>query len=447
MTTEIKREFPAEHARLGPSSAERWMACPGSAALIEGLPKGPETIYQHEGNMAHALAEYSLRTLTPPISADVVYGGEPIPDEMREAVQQFYEVVLSTGRTGTEEHRGHHFTLLVEQRVDLAPLNPPEPMYGTADAIVIADDTLDVFDLKYGRGVTVLSTSPQIRIYALGAVLAAFLREHEEGEDLGGPTEILSRALRRFRRIRVHIVQPRQGGAVRSEQVFGDEEEGYEDATVAISAVDLREFAAALMMAAERAHTPGAPLVAGEQCRFCDAKAFCPALKSYAMVAAQSDFDVAPVQGPPPVETLSIAQAAEYLTKVPVLTAWATALKERIEAALNAGEEVPGFKLVEKRARRHWIKSDDETAGEITRLTSLGSEIWEEPTLKSPAQIEKLTGKKKFPGELVIKRSTGTTVAPDSDPRPAVGRLSAQAEFAGYLPAGSTDEAMQKEDV
>jgi hypothetical protein len=58
--------------------------------------------------------------------------------------------------------------------------------------------------------------------------------------------------------------------------------------------------------------------------------------------------------------------------------------------------------------------------------------------------MEKMLGKKQFAalmGPLVGKRSTGTTMAPDSDPRPAVGRLPAQVEFAGYLPV-TTDETM-----
>ncbi len=432
MPSEIKREFPMEHSRLGPSSAERWMACPGAPALVEGLPPGPETIYQHEGNMAHALADYCFREMIAPSEADVVYGGEPIPAEMREAVQFFYDTVRAHMTT-----MGPNVTLWIESRVTLEGLQPPEPMYGTADIVLVGYRQIHVFDLKYGRGVTVSGDTPQLGYYALGAALMA-LRGDEEWDE-HTPQEWIKKIEDSFDSIKVTIVQPRQGDAVRT-STLQDTEEGVESEDQDFSPTALREFAARLLMAAERAHAPDAPLVAGEQCRFCPAKAFCPALKSYAMVAAQTDFDVAPTQGPPAVETLTIEQAADYLAKVPVLTAWAEALKARVEEALQRGEDVPGFKLVEKRARRYWL--DD--AEQNPQVLKLGSDAYEEPELKSPAQMEKMLGKKQFAsllGSLVGKRSTGTTMAPDSDPRPAVGRLPAQVEFAGYLPV-TTDETM-----
>jgi hypothetical protein len=434
MTTDIKREFPVEHSRIGPSSAERWMACPGSPALTESLPRGPETSYQHEGNMAHALADYCLTKLVEPMKADVTYGGEAIPNEMREAVQFFYETVLATM---TSEFK-HNASMYVEARVTLAGLQPPEAMYGTADVILVGARRIHVFDLKYGRGVTVAGDTPQGGYYALGAALMA-LRGDEEWEDRS-PAQWINLIEQSFDSIRVTIVQPRQGDAVRTSTLQDTEDEAGETEDQDFTPGALREFAARLLMAAERAHAPDAPLVAGEQCRFCPAKAFCPAIKSYAMVAAQTDFDVAPVVGPPAVETLTIAQAADYLSKVPVLTAWAAALKERIEEALQRGEDVPGFKLVDKRARRYWIDG----AAEQKQVLKLGSDAYETPELKSPAQMEKMLGKKQFAalmGPLVGKRSTGTTMAPDSDPRPAVGRLPAQVEFAGYLPV-TTDETM-----
>ena len=44
----------AEHARLGASNAERWMKCPGSVRLNEGLPR-KTSAYAAEGIAAHAI--------------------------------------------------------------------------------------------------------------------------------------------------------------------------------------------------------------------------------------------------------------------------------------------------------------------------------------------------------------------------------------------------------
>ncbi len=49
----------AEHAKLSPSSAKRWMACPGSVRMESTIPdKGSE--FADEGTAAHFLASECL---------------------------------------------------------------------------------------------------------------------------------------------------------------------------------------------------------------------------------------------------------------------------------------------------------------------------------------------------------------------------------------------------
>ena len=47
------------HARLSPSSSHRWMACPGSVRMEEGLPDPPSK-HATEGSAAHLLARTSV---------------------------------------------------------------------------------------------------------------------------------------------------------------------------------------------------------------------------------------------------------------------------------------------------------------------------------------------------------------------------------------------------
>lgn len=59
---------------------------------------------------------------------------------------------------------------LVEQHLDFSCYIPDG--YGTGDFLLIADGQLNIVDLKYGRGVAVVSDhNPQMMLYALGALL------------------------------------------------------------------------------------------------------------------------------------------------------------------------------------------------------------------------------------------------------------------------------------
>jgi hypothetical protein len=52
------------HAKLSPSGAERWMTCPGSIVLSEGMPN-PDSTFAAEGTKAHELAECWLKGVNP----------------------------------------------------------------------------------------------------------------------------------------------------------------------------------------------------------------------------------------------------------------------------------------------------------------------------------------------------------------------------------------------
>ena len=51
------------HAKLSPSSAARWMTCPGSVTLSEGI-KDVSSSNASEGTMMHAFAAKCLETGT-----------------------------------------------------------------------------------------------------------------------------------------------------------------------------------------------------------------------------------------------------------------------------------------------------------------------------------------------------------------------------------------------
>lgn len=372
-----------QHSELGASVAERWMQCPGSVRLSRGQPN-PQTSYALEGKAAHALAERCLTTDTEPLAfLGTNFHGVEVTEEMVEAVDVYVTHVRSRMTDGAD--------VVVEQQFDLAPLNPPGAMWGTADAVVRQKgwDHIDIIDFKYGRGVVVQAVgNAQLRYYALGAVLA-----------LGVAPSTVT----------MTIVQPRAShpdGIVRSET---------------ISCLDLIEFAADLLDAARKTLEPDAPLVPGEWCGFCRAAAVCPALHDHAMVVAQREFvDLDAGAELPDPSLLRKEDLLRVLRNSQMLENWLRSCSAYVSAQLAADPEYTDeFKLVAKRATRRWAVEDEQVIATLRDKGVTLDELFVRK-LKSPAQIEKLVGKKQLPQALVSKVSSGVTLAPASDTRPEV---------------------------
>lgn len=295
----------------------------------------------------------------------------------------------------------------IEKRFNLAALQPPAPMFGTADIVAYdpAARTLEVVDLKYGQGVIVeVKENKQLRYYGLGALLSIDLTDF--------PVE----------KVKITIVQPRTAhsdGPIRSEEISVDELVG---------------FAGDLLDAARATTQPDAPLNPGSHCRFCPASGRCPAQRERAQLVAQSDFAVQDFEPPAP-GLLAPEQFANMLGQLHILDDWMKAMRAHALAMLERGESVPGFKLVAKRANRKW--DDEQTVALMLENDNFGDEIFEPKVLRSPAQIEKLLGKKPFEAKLaqfVVKKSSGLSMVPAADARPEV-MLTMGHEFPA-LPSG-----------
>lgn len=382
------------HAVLGASSADRWMNCPGSVALSRGLPESPSE-HAAEGTAAHELAE---RCLVNGHASAEFYRGDVIPveefsfevdDDMIEAVDVYLAEIAKIREEAPD------LVEWVERRFSLESLRPPQPMFGTADytAYSKAARKLYVRDYKHGRGkVVALQGNPQLRYYGLGALLSLPLDYPVREVDLG-------------------IVQPRAGN-------IGGE---------VISAEALLDFASELMAAAAQVDRPDAALAPGDWCRWCKAKAICPALKSEALAVAQTEFGE-----PPAPHTLAPEQLAEVLAKADVVEEWIAAVRRHALAEAEQGRAPPGYKLVAKRATRRWAVDEEAVAERLALESGLDYANFFDRKVLSPAAVEKLLkpAKAKIPNELVCSVSSGYTLAHESDKRPAVNSLSAGDEFA-----------------
>lgn len=376
------------HAKLSPSSAERWMSCPGSVALCEGKDdKGNQ--FAHDGTTMHHFAElcltngamakeyvgqtYSRDGFSTLFTADLATPTQTYVDQIRQLVE-------STG--------GH---LLVEQKLPIADITGEAGAHGTSDAVILTTDELTVADLKGGQGVAVSAEkNPQLMLYALAAYHHFSLVQD-------------------FKTVRLVISQPRLNS--------------YSEWAIPLE--ELLAFGEQVKKAAAITRLADAPLQASEKaCKFCKAKATCPALTQAVEVATGAMFD--DLTEPTKPAGCTSDDLANKMALVKLVEDWCKAVRAETERRLLAGEPVTGYKLVQgKQGNRKWADADEAEA--TLKGLRLKVEEMYDLSLISPTTAEKLAGagtigprqwKKVIP---LITRSEGSpSVAPESDKRPAL---------------------------
>lgn len=355
----------------------------------------PDTtsVYADEGTLAHSLGELRLKqalggiakaeyeSALTPIQAHELYA-----DEMPDYVSQYCEYVLealSEAKVRTEDP-----LVFLEQRLDFSKWVPEG--FGTGDCIIIADGTMEIVDLKYGKGVAVSADrNPQMMLYALGALDGfGFIYDVD--------------------RVRMTVHQPRLDN-VSSWEIAADE----------------------LLTWAEDELRPKAQLAwegrgdaaAGDWCRFCKVKARCRT-RAEAVQAAAGAFGL---KAP---NLLKIDEIAQILNLAEEIQSWAKDVQDfALEQARDHGVKFNGWKLVEGRSNRRYA---DEGAVEeaLVQAKYRKRDIFQEPKLLGISAMEKLLGKKRFAellDGLVIKPPGQPALVAESDPRPELD--SATADF------------------
>lgn len=373
------------------------MNCPGSVRLQPAERKPSRAAA--EGTFAHDIAALTLTKGTPSARTYIGFAGTVegfdfiCDEEMADAIDVYVAAVRGWSGVAAET--------LVEVKLTKKLRTIDPDLGGTGDYVAYrpADKHLLVADFKYGAGTFVAEEdNRQLKIYALGALLT-----------IGRPVE----------KVTVMIVQPRYEGA---EPVRA----------WTFEAFDLLEFQADLKAAATKTREKDAPAVAGTWCRktFCAAARTCPATEAeqHALIARQFDAVV-------PYDADALAKA---LAMIPVVKERIKQIEEFAYAQATAGAKIPGYKLVDKVARRQWT-ADEATIAEWAEAR--GVEPYER-SLKSPAQIEKGLQKNEKPqlAELCAAVSSGTTLVPEADRRPAVSAMVTVEDFS------AVDGAEKKQD-
>ena len=365
----------ADHSDIvGGSTAKRVIACPGSVQLVRKMPPKPSSVYADTGTLLHDAMASILSGQAK--TADVI-GNEY---EGIELTQELYDekIIVALQALDSIDPEGV-MDLEVERIVGFGDALPG--VFGSADVIGRIGDRAIVLDWKFGDGVVVeVEENAQAMFYA-----AAATRTPETQWAFDGVTEI-----------ECIIVQP-----------------PFVKRWVT-TPKRIARFERQLFAAVKKALRPNAPYSAGDHCRWCAAKPICPILSGGVVRALQSS-----------LKALDADALAAAVRDADVLEDWIKDVRALAHQLLEQGLPVPGFKLVPKRATRQWTDEFEarEALSELLPLEELMV-----TKLVSPAQAEKVLKKRKLdlPDDVVVAISSGNTMAPESDPRPAVLQIGQQ---------------------
>lgn len=395
--TKLQKHSERSHALLSASGASRWINCTPSAKLEDEYGERKTSVYAQEGTLAHELAELYIRH-------DVLHNIEEPDFERRlEEImsdEMFSEEMLDVIPTYTDycaaqlnvaKTNSPYAIMEIEQKLDLTKFVPES--FGTADCIIANDGTLEIIDLKYGKGVHVYADwNKQLMLYGLGA-----LQEYSTMFDITN--------------VRLTIVQPRIDN-ISSWEISFDELNNWAENE--------------LKPKAQLAFSGKGELNAGDWCKFCAVRNQCRKLYEQQMEIAKHEFaDPA---------LLTDDEIADIVRRTPKLIDWANSVAEYAqEKAINENKQWPGLKLVEGISRRKWIDEDQASDTIFARCPELSEDEIFNMKLKPITAIEKIVGKKRFAeilGDIVVKPQGKPTLVPSEDKRPAMGYTQAQLDFA-----------------
>lgn len=401
------------HATLSPSSAVRWLNCPGSIGLGANLPKEVSSTYADEGTAAHWLAALCLESgknatglvgshiyvftdgscefdkRTPPERMKDFSSGHGVDVDFAAAVQVYLDNVREYA-VGSE--------LMVEQRLSISHITGESQAFGTADAVILQGNTLQVHDLKFGKGEQVeAEENDQLIIYALAAL--------EQFGMLGD-----------FDQVMMAIHQPRLNH-------LSEWSTSVEDLLARIPRI--RQLGDGILSG----ELDGEIYPGAAQCRWCPAKAICPGLRDQVM----EEFEA--IESYDATTEVPADELAKAMASVPLIEAWCKAVRAETERRLCANIPVPGYKLVQgRKGARAW--KDQEEAETTLKAMRLKQDDMYSRTLISPTVAEKLAkagilGAKQWDKlqPLITQPDGKPSVTEESDPRPAYNNAADVDEF------------------
>lgn len=376
-----------KHAILSASGASRWLNCTPSAVL-ESKFETKSSSYADEGTLAHELSENKLM-LALRLKTKQWYQSKLLEIQKSEYYNESMEDFTDEYVAHCIETVNHYATpvVFIEERVDLTKWVPEG--FGTNDFQVVSRSTLEIIDLKYGKGVPVYAeNNKQMMLYALGSI-----------EKYGFIYDLET--------VKMTIFQPR------IENVSSWE----------ISVSELLDWAEnELKPKAALAFQGKGEFKPGDHCLFCKAKATCRANVEHQMVLAKHDFAKP--------ELLTEEELADILKRHKMFVDWIGSVHEyALEKAIKEGKTWPGFKLVEGRSNRKI--TDEVEVVKVLKKHGQKEEDFYQKKLIGITALQNLLGILVFNDLLskyLIKPAGKPTLVTEKDKRPALNSTESATE-------------------
>jgi hypothetical protein len=377
--------MPAKHVLFGGSSAEIWRHCPGWAGLIQQVPRRPVGAAAHAGTAQHHVMERLLKE----------------PDLVPE---KFLGAKISTEGGDIELHDGHIAAITValeawegligeyEDKEDVEGeiqtfaerffSGGSDDEGGTVDGLVVRAPRASFVDFKFGQ-YEVEAEGWQNFWYMIcaRAEMPSLFRGVEEWESV--------------------IIQPAYDPAI-------------DKVVINTSTLDRMALEASAAIAASKSPNPS--FIEGDWCRWCNAKLACPA-KTQRLSTLTA-----------PNHVLDLHEVERQLMKLREWRKWEEEAEGRLLHELENGWKGELFKLVGKRAIRKW--SNEADVIDLLKKKRIAMKDYMKPAeLRSPANMEEegFLTKGEVKG-LANPVSSGHTIAPMTDKRPAILPIGALAQ-------------------
>ena len=411
----------AEHAKLfSPSKADGWFACPGRIVMEADFPDSSNQA-SADGTARHEVCADALGLsvlsvnmyVGTTMSNGVVYRAEWVAED-----QDYIDTVRALAG---ECVLGVDW--FVEHTVNFeAYTDAPSDSFGTADAILFKPlpsgyYELIVIDRKTGYYEVSPERNKQMVLYALGAY-----EEFRLSYDISSV------------RLIIHQRSAKEWVCT-IEDLLAFGEEVRVKAQLVADAVQTRD----LIPIAAWYDVYLNPDPSEDACRYCRAMAVCPSMQRKVQEVVGMDFVSLAGDDPPSAYKAADSVLADAMAAVGTLRAFADAVEAETARRLQAGAEVPGYKLVlGRQGNRAWA---DPVAAEkmLREQFRLTTDQAYDRTLISPTSAEALTkGEKPVIGPRRWKELQPMIWRPDR--KPIVVPLSDKREAYVPLQAAAADD-------
>lgn len=357
---------------LAPSLAGMRMMCPGSHRMLDHAPEHPPDERALHGIAVHALAAAMLSTLDDHYAYTMpskLEGIATITDDMANAAIYYVDVVINYLRNDYLKP----INLRVEDKVTVPQIS--NLCRGTVDAWMYNPVTnkIHIIDLKTGYTSVQAVENWQLIEYALGVIYTLT----QSGINIYPTTEL-----------NLIIVQPNDFAHVAPKHW-----------TLTVDTLT-NVYYPKLIRNELLALQDNAPCVTSHMCKYCPARAICPALQE----AALASMDYARGATPHPLSNDALSVELRALKSAErLIQARITGLEEEAFARLKSGDKIQKIGLKPKTSAKHWIAPIDQviTAGDLC-----GIDLRKPVDVITPTQAERKGMPKEYVS-LIADRTDG----------------------------------------